>query len=178
MTKKPIKSRKKKSSVVTGKTNPHFHAANFNVKRCDDFKLESKRQKHAGGRPSKYDPAICAKAIEWGMLGKSREWICAELDIVVQTMANWQGKYPEFLEAMERAGLCAQQWWEDKGQKGMETPGFSAAIWSRSMAARFPTNWREKSVTVHEPPDTSHLTLEEIDALLVLMAKISAPKQG
>lgn len=178
MTKKPIKSRKKKSFAVTSKTHPHIRAANFNVKPVDDLESESKQQKHAGGRPSKYDPAMCARAIEWGRLGKSREWICAELDIVVQTMANWERQHPEFMEAMEKAGLYAQQWWEDSGQKGMEKPGYNAAIWSRSMAARFPHGWRERTTITHEPPDVSGLSLEQTEQLIALMTKISAPKQG
>lgn len=102
-------------------------------------------QKHPGGRPTDYDPSYCAKVVEWGKAGKSRAWICAELGVVRNTLKNWEAAHPEFLIAMEHAKLLEQQWWEDAGQGGMVMPGFGASVWSRSMAARFPDDWREKS---------------------------------
>jgi len=107
--------------------------------------FDEPEQKHPGGRPTDYDPAYCAKVIEWGRAGKSRAWICAELGVVRNTLKNWEAAHPEFLIAMERALIEAQRWWEDSGQSGMFTREFNAPIWSRSMAARFPDDWREKS---------------------------------
>jgi hypothetical protein len=102
--------------------------------------------KHAGGRPSKYDPAYCDKVIKWGKLGKSKTWMLAEIGIVDQTFRNWEAEHSEFLEAMELAMRFSQQWWEDAGQNGMKSADkFSAPIWSRSMSARFPAEWRENS---------------------------------
>lgn len=129
------------------------------------------------GRPSKYDPKYCAQIIKWGLEGKSRMYMCAMLEIDPQTMINWERAHPQFFDALGQALRLSQVWWEDKGQKGMETPGFNAPIWSRSMAARFPNDWREKTHVTVEQPDTSHLALEEIDALLGLMAKITTTKQ-
>ena len=106
--------------------------------------------KHPGGRPSKYDPAFCQMVIEWGKQGKSKAWICAELEIVEQTLRNWMEAHPEFLASMEIASRKSQQWWEDKGQSGMESKSIDASIWSRSMAARFPNDWREKTETKNE----------------------------
>lgn len=96
-------------------------------------------------RPSEYDPAYCEKVMEWGRQGKSRAWICAEIGVVRNTLKNWEAAHPDFLIAMEYAKLAEQQWWEDAGQGGMVMPGFGASVWSRSMAARFPDDWREKS---------------------------------
>lgn len=96
-------------------------------------------------RPTDYKPEYCEMVIEWGMQGKSRAWICAELGVVRNTLKNWEAAHPDFLIAMERAKLAEQRWWEDAGQAGMVAPGFGATVWSRSMAARFPDEWREKS---------------------------------
>jgi hypothetical protein len=96
-------------------------------------------------RPTDYKPEYCEKVVEWGQAGKSRAWICAELGVVRQTLKNWEAAHPDFLVAMERAKLAEQQWWEDAGQGGMVMPGFGSSVWSRSMAARFPDDWREKS---------------------------------
>lgn len=46
---------------------------------------------------------------------------------------------------MEQSQLQAQRWWEDRGQNGLSEQHFKAAVWSRSMAARFPNDWRETS---------------------------------
>ncbi len=100
---------------------------------------------HAGGRPTDYRPEYCDKVVEWGKEGKSKAWMCAELDIVDQTMRNWGEAHPEFLDAITRGLKHSQKWWEDKGQSSLDKAGFQASVWSRSMAARFPEDWREKT---------------------------------
>jgi hypothetical protein len=96
-------------------------------------------------RPTKYDESYCDKAIEWGRLGKSRTWIAAELGVCKQTLVNWENAHPDFLAALTRAKALEQQWWEDAGQNGMTGDKFNGQVWGRSMAARFPDDWREKS---------------------------------
>jgi hypothetical protein len=98
-------------------------------------------------RPSEYDPAYCDQVIEYGARGKSLTWMAAELGVCKQTVHNWMKQFPEFLDAMTRAQALAQQWWEDAGQNALLTPGFNSSVWSRSMAARFPDDWREKTST-------------------------------
>lgn len=94
-------------------------------------------------RPSDYDPAYCDKVIKYGQAGKSVTWIATELGVVKQTLHNWMAVHPEFLDAMTHAKQWAQRWWEDEGQDGMTKAGFNSSVWSRSMAARFPDDWRE-----------------------------------
>jgi hypothetical protein len=95
------------------------------------------------GAPTKYRKEFCELVIGYGEDGKSRAWIAATLGVVRQTLANWEASHPEFLDAMERAHNLAQKWWEDAGQEGMTTSGFNGSVYSRSMAARFPDDWRE-----------------------------------
>ncbi|HEY8879202.1 MAG TPA: hypothetical protein VIN03_16660 [Roseateles sp.] len=103
------------------------------------------------GRPSGYRPEYCEQVIEWGKQGKSKAWMASQLDISRQTLDNWCDANPEFLDAMTRARAHAQAWWEDQGQAYMLMPQgagtFNASVWSRSMAARFPEDWREKTST-------------------------------
>jgi hypothetical protein len=94
-------------------------------------------------RPTEYDPSYCDKVIEFGRMGKSKTWMAAELGVTKQTVLNWEKVHPEFFDAMTRALQYSQQWWEDKGQENIEKPVFQASMWSRSMAARFPDEWRE-----------------------------------
>lgn len=100
-------------------------------------------QRHPGGRPTDYDPAHCKKVIEWGKAGKSRTWMAAELGVTRECVYNWMREHPEFSDAMAHALLLSQQWWEDAGQVGMVSDKFNNGVWSRSMAARFPEEWRE-----------------------------------
>lgn len=133
-------------------------------------KLPSGSYAGSGGAPSSYDPSYCEKVIEWGKQGKSRAWICDELGVVRNTLKNWENMHPEFLMAMQRAKLAEQRWWEDAGQGGMASREFNAAVWGRSMGARFPDDWREKS-------DNKH-TLEAGDTLAALIGKIGAKTQS
>lgn len=97
------------------------------------------------GRPSDYDESYCEKVIEFGEQGKSITWMAAELGVARQTIHNWAASHPEFLDALDRAMAKSQQWWEDSGQTNMMGQGFNASVWSKSMAARFPEDWRDNS---------------------------------
>lgn len=103
------------------------------------------------GRPSDYDPAYCEQVLEWGAEGKSKAWMAAKLGVVRQTLDNWCEQHPAFLDAITRSRDLAQAWWEDVGQDNIVSkPGggsLNAGVYSRSMAARFPDDWREKSET-------------------------------
>lgn len=95
------------------------------------------------GRPPKYRSEMCAQVIEWGKQGKSKTWMAAHLGVNKVTLHEWINSIPEFSNAMDLAEYYSQVWWEDAGQNGMLMPGFNASIWSRSMSARFPKEWRE-----------------------------------
>jgi hypothetical protein len=99
----------------------------------------------AGGRPSEYDPSHCETVIALGKEGKSKAYMAAQLDVSRQTLENWTAAHPEFLDALTRAVTLAQAWWEDAGQTGLTADKFNGTVWSRSMAARFPEDWREVS---------------------------------
>lgn len=115
---------------------------------CTDG-IEAPAVKHAGGRPTKYDPAYCEKAVGFGKQGKSVEWIACEFEVHVDTIYEWAKVHPAFSDAITLAKQYEQRWWEDTGQEHLTTTGFSASAWSRSMAARFPKKWREKTQVDH-----------------------------
>ena len=99
------------------------------------------------GRPTKYRAEFCDMLFDWGCQGKSKNWMAGELSISVNTLDNWAKEYPDFLNALEIALAKSQQWWEDSGQNGMVGKSIDGSIWSRSMAARFPLTWRDKTET-------------------------------
>jgi hypothetical protein len=96
------------------------------------------------GRPSLYDPKYCDDVIRMGKEGFSVVEMAAEIGVHRNTLeTNWTEAHPEFLEAFTHAMQCSQAWWERAGRVGMLENNINAPIWSRSMAARFPRDWRE-----------------------------------
>lgn len=65
------------------------------------------------------------------------------------TFKAWEQGQPEFRAAMELAMELAQAYWEELGANHMtEVPGgprLNTGLWSRSMSARFPRDYRENS---------------------------------
>jgi hypothetical protein len=120
------------------------------------------------GRPTEYDPAFCDLVVEWGAAGKSLTWMAAELDVSRECVYEWGRTHPEFSDALTRARAKSQKWWEDAGQTAMMLPGFSGSVWAKSMAARFPEDWREnKGVELTGAgggPVQAALTIEFVDA--------------
>lgn len=128
------------------------------------------------GRPSDYDPVYCALVLALGEAGKSKTYMAAKIGVVKNTLDNWAAAHPEFLTALTRGLALSQAWWEDAGQNGLTTTGFQGSVWSRSMAARFPDDWRETSRTEHSGPeggpirseasvDVSKLSADQLRAL-------------
>jgi len=119
-------------------------------------------------RPTTYDPEYCERVIEWGKQGKSVTWMAAELDVSRDTIYQWIAVNPEFSDAITRAKAKAQRWWEDAGQNGMLAPGFNAGVYTKSMAARFPEDWRDNSKVeltgANGGPVQQALTIEFVDA--------------
>lgn len=119
-------------------------------------------------RPTEYDPSYCEMVIGWGAKGKSLTWMAAELDVSRECVYEWARVHPEFSDALMRARAKAQQWWEDSGQNALMAPGFNSSVWAKSMAARFPDDWRDNNkveVTgANGGPVATHMTIEFVDA--------------
>lgn len=115
-----------------------------------DVMMEEQQEqvKRPVGRPTSYDPSLCEAVIELGKKGKSKAQIASHFNVARQTLENWASEYPEFLDALTRAQDFALCWWEDQAQSYMledkEGQRLNASIWSRSMAARFPKDYRQE----------------------------------
>lgn len=134
---------------------------------------DGKPEGYVFGRPTKYRPEFCEKVVEWGKLGKSRAWIASELDVAKATLQNWEAEHPDFLAAMTRAMTHSQRWWEDKGQGGVDIREFNGPVWSRSMGARFPEDWREATRNEHTGKNGGPM---EFSGLLGRMTSNVCPK--
>jgi len=100
-------------------------------------------------RPTTYQSEYCEAVIELAATGMSVVEMAAHLGVHRETLEeNWPAAFPEFSEAFTLAKLLSQAWWEKQGRMNLVMPQgsgtFNSAVWSRSMAARFPRDWREQ----------------------------------
>jgi DNA-binding XRE family transcriptional regulator len=102
-------------------------------------------------RPSLYQPEFCERVVEAGRMGKSIAWMAANIGVSKETLYAWEREKPDFSDALKLARTLSQSWWEDLGQDHAinepNGPTINASLYSRSMAARFPDDWRENTKT-------------------------------
>jgi hypothetical protein len=105
--------------------------------------------------------------------------MAANLGVAKSTFQLWEATYPEFSASLERAMTLSQMWWEDKGQENIDADKFQAAMWSRSMAARFPDDWRETSRQERTGPDGGpqqlNVTGDAVADLTRRLARLASP---
>ena len=124
------------------------------------------------GRPTDYRPEYCERVIELGRLGMSVVEMAADIGVARNTLEQlWPAANPEFMQALTHARECSQAWWESMGRTNLIMPPqagqFQSSVWSRSMAARFPKDWREKNETAHTGPDGGPLEIKTITRRVV-----------
>ncbi len=96
------------------------------------------------GRPTTYKPAYCQRVVEMGKEGKSFAQMASAFEVTRQTIDNWGMEHGEFLEALTRARIEAQTWWEDVGQAALGADKFQSSVWRTSMQARFRDDYTER----------------------------------
>ncbi|HEX8418522.1 MAG TPA: hypothetical protein VF638_00760 [Sphingomonas sp.] len=120
------------------------------------------------GRPSTYDPSYCDRVIELGNIGASVVEMAHDIGVSRKTLErNWPEVYPEFADALEYAREASQVWWERKGRDSLEKIGFQASVWSRSMGARFPKDWRETKASEISGPNGEAIPIAEVRRTIV-----------
>jgi hypothetical protein len=103
------------------------------------------------GRPSDYRPEHCDLVLELGAQGFSVVEMAAHIGVARATIeTNWPAANPAFLEAFTRARELSQAWWETQGRTNLTADKFQANLYGRSMAARFPADWRESKQVEHK----------------------------
>lgn len=134
------------------------------------------------GRPSLYREEYCARVVELGAQGKSKAQIGAAFGVSRETLNNWANEHPLFFDALKRAQDLAMSWWEDQAQEGIWAgKNFNANAWSRSMAARFPADYRDNSRVELANADNKPFEISDTEAaakLAKLLAVAQARKDG
>lgn len=116
------------------------------------------------GRPTVYRADMCERAVALGRLGMSKAQIAADFGVDRSTIDAWCKEKPGFSGAIARARDAALAWWEHKGMSRLvenhQGPKLNSQVWSRSMAARFPDDYRERQETTHEIGDSLAALIE------------------
>lgn len=102
----------------------------------------SKQLPRKVGRPTKYDPAMCDKAIELMSEGCSQCEVAASLGIHWDTLIEWKKSNPEFSEAIKKGIKLCEAWWEREARIALRDKDFNATLWYMNMKNRF--GWRDK----------------------------------
>jgi hypothetical protein len=66
-----------------------------------------KKEKHAGGRPTKYDPSVLPWIEKLCKLGATDVELAEFLEVNPDTIHEWKKKYPEFSESIKKGKLYA-----------------------------------------------------------------------
>ncbi|MFN5251622.1 MAG: helix-turn-helix domain-containing protein [Bacteroidota bacterium] len=102
-------------------------------------------EKKPFGRPTKYKEEFCEKVMMLGKQGYSKAMIASTLDISRETLDQWIDSKQDFSDAMKRALTHAQFWWEKTAQENLGNNQFNSPLWSKSMPARFPKDYSDRS---------------------------------
>jgi hypothetical protein len=133
------------------------------------------------GRPSLYNDKTashyCRLVIELGRKGFSKTQMASEIGVCRDTIEEWISVHPEFSDAISEAMTYSESWWENTGMAGLQHGVMNAAVWSRSMAARFPKTYREEHAITGPggaPLTTVNIsTADPIEAARIYQAIIS-----
>lgn len=103
-------------------------------------------RKGMGGRPTKYDPDKHPQMVVDTLRdGKMRCHLVSALEVGIDTIWNWEKKYPEFSKAIKDGLQLSQQWWIAQAREALFLPKdlkFSAAPWIFIMKNVF--GWTDK----------------------------------
>jgi len=91
----------------------------------------------------KYDPSMCNKMVELGKTGASQKIMFAELGLSYSTAQTYKKNHPEFAEALDKAVVQAQAFWEKLMLDNIENKNFNSRILEIALKGQFKEDYRE-----------------------------------
>lgn len=101
------------------------------------------------GRPTKYTDDMPDRVVELGKQGKSPAQIACALGVSRSVLYKWADEREEFMTALTRAKDFEQAHWEDLGHNALFADKFQAAVWKKSMEARFREDYTDRQKHEH-----------------------------
>lgn len=120
------------------------------------------------GRPTKYDPAMCAIVIDAGEEGETLAGMAEACDVDRETINNWMAANPEFSRSVKRGLQRAQVWWERQGKIGTfgGVKDFNATSYIFQMKNRFRADWNDTVKSEHSGPDGGAI-IQKIERIII-----------
>lgn len=117
------------------------------------------------GRPSKYESAMCDRAIEMMSRGLAMCQVAAKLGIAWATLQNWQQAHPEFLAAIKEGEKRSEAWWMELGRRmAMGKLAGNPTTWIFNMKNRF--GWVDKHESNVTQTNQTTIKLETVQAVV------------
>lgn len=133
------------------------------------------------GRPTKYDEALCEKAVAFMAEGYSLTALAGEFDVSRDTVYEWQQQHEEFSDAIKRGRAKGARFWENKLRSAESSPQVTSSIFA--LKNRAADDWRDK--VDHEmsgpnggPIETKDASTLEVARRLAFLLALGAKEAG
>jgi len=150
-----------KKKTTKKKTSVKKKATKRAVKKSGPQKGALHPEGYIGGRPTKYTKEMCERLIEVSRSGKclTKASICVELDIDLETLANWTKAHKEFFSAIKKSEVLRMQHMEEKGFNGIhQGKNFNAVPWLFLTKNMFPKHYSDKKELAVDATDEAKRT--------------------
>lgn len=114
------------------------------------------------GRPSKYLPEMCERAVALMAEGASLHEVAGDLGITHETLNEWRKdpEKPDFSEAINTGIGLSRAWWERNGRLNLKDKDFSYTGWYMNMKNRFGWTDRQEVGGMGGGPIAHKITVE------------------
>jgi hypothetical protein len=93
---------------------------------------------------TKYKPEMCAQVVELGKTGASQKIMFSHLGISRTTADKWKKEKPDFAEAMDRAVVESQAWWEREALANLNNRTYNTRLFEIATRAQFPQDYKDR----------------------------------
>lgn len=110
------------------------------------------------GRPTKYKKEMCQQVVEVSKSGKclTKASLCVELDIDLDTLAEWTKKHSDFSSAIKKSEVYRMKHMEEKGFNGItQGKSFNAVPWLFLTKNMFPKHYSDKKEIAVDATDSA-----------------------
>lgn len=108
-------------------------------------------QKHAGGRPTKFNGEVARTALKLYAKGFTDAEVAEFLEVVVATVHNWKNEHPEFLDAIKAAKVA----WDSRVERKLAERAMGYSHEAVKIFCNKDGDITEARFTEHYPPDTA-----------------------
>lgn len=99
-----------------------------------------------GGHPTHYKEKYCSLVKELGKEGHTIAMMASDIGVAKQTVYNWMGEHPKFLDAMKESVSSAQAYMEKIALDQMVDGKLNTVLWTKIMSCRFREDYTETIV--------------------------------